>query len=744
MDDASANSRHMSRLNPFVFFSDTDFRFVLLVVSVLGVSIYIYQWLFITLFLEQYRSTYEQCSAENAGNGTGVAGNAVFQADQVEQQAARLRALNECLEPLEQTQAIWVLAGVTVVLIAAGVIYWTAPMRRIRRERLVPLSDEDAPEVVVHLTSLCDRAGFTRPPTFMWDPLDPSGRALAFGRVGIHRVALGGGLVAKFYKDPPAFDAVVLHELAHLRNADVDKTYLAVASWQAFIIVSLAPFAVGLVYQLVRFGSVSFVANAAWRVLVLAAFVYLARNAVLRVRELYADIRALVWDGPESALGRVLATLPRAAGSRWRLMARVHPDPEERRRMLEETSPLFRMEVGDAFAVGVATTIAFSDVANLFVWVLGVQQESLAYIATASLLAPLAVGAVGLGVWRGTFAALSRGEAPRGAGILGLGLGFGLIAGNIVSFSATLTAVPTDETQWDALLAFNAAWGGLVLASLYLLFRWVAAVASLWLGVATTRRSLRLIQAAGLIMAAVMFAPWLSLLLQSFSFGNTSLQAFLSGILLAPGAILALTASPFTFAVLVGLWAFPMGAWFWRHRASTVSDWGWAFLDSSPQRTVSPLPLRLRTAVVVGLVAGLLFWVLLVVARVGLHFGLAETVQRDEEARLAFSLGRVALAVLVQAAAAAISAALVIKLGWLHGLCSAFVAGCIAVIGEVALYELSGCVGVLAFGPTKGCSSIDLEYASLTLSSVINGGALLAVPVALGVSAVASWTRRRG
>jgi hypothetical protein len=39
-------------------------------------------------------------------------------------------------------------------------------------------------------------------------------------------VALGGGLVTQFYSDRPRFRAVVLHELAHLRNADVDKIYL--------------------------------------------------------------------------------------------------------------------------------------------------------------------------------------------------------------------------------------------------------------------------------------------------------------------------------------------------------------------------------------------------------------------------------------------------------------------------------------------------------------------------------------
>ena len=39
-----------------------------------------------------------------------------------------------------------------------------------------------------------------------------------------------------------------------------------------------------------------------WRIVPLAALVYLTGAAILRARELYADVRASVWDGPDGAL----------------------------------------------------------------------------------------------------------------------------------------------------------------------------------------------------------------------------------------------------------------------------------------------------------------------------------------------------------------------------------------------------------------------------------------------------------
>ncbi|MFK0258318.1 M48 family metalloprotease [Streptomyces sp. NPDC090445] len=56
--------------------------------------------------------------------------------------------------------------------------------------------------------------------------LDGSVNGLTFGRAGKRYVMLSRGLITLHRTDPEALRAIVLHELAHLRNRDVDIAYL--------------------------------------------------------------------------------------------------------------------------------------------------------------------------------------------------------------------------------------------------------------------------------------------------------------------------------------------------------------------------------------------------------------------------------------------------------------------------------------------------------------------------------------
>jgi cell division protein FtsX len=69
------------------------------------------------------------------------------------------------------------------------------------------------------------------------------------------------------------------------------------------------------------------------------------------------------------------------------------------------------------------------------------------------------------------------------------------------------------------------------------------------------------------------------------------------------------------------------------------------------------------------------------------------------------------------------------RLGALHGLFAAFAAGCLMAIVIVGLN--------LAFG-----GMIDLWLVGQTFMLVVNSGALLALPLALLVAALAGWVRR--
>ena len=101
----------------------------------------------------------------------------------------------------------------------------------------------------------------------------------------------------------------MLHELSHIRNGDINKTYFTISIVWSFLRTALLPWIVLQIIFQPSFQSMLNVITLGWPVLVLTVVIYLIRNAILRARELYADVRASEWDGPDGGLGRVLGTL---------------------------------------------------------------------------------------------------------------------------------------------------------------------------------------------------------------------------------------------------------------------------------------------------------------------------------------------------------------------------------------------------------------------------------------------------
>ena len=290
-----------ARLNPFVFPSDTTFRFLLLLVAVVGANLYIWNWLHTVFALDPdgLEAAYNDCkSAYEAATAAGPDSGSLEAASN-----ARTACVNDATSALPW----WMIGGTVLLLVVAATIMFLLPTWIVRRRSLRPLTREDAPAVVDELAELARESGVDEEPRWLWNPLDPSPTGLAFGRPGSHAVALNGGLVTRQLADPPAFRAVVRHELAHLRNHDVDLTYATVALWYAFLLVGVLPFAITVADE-----GTNFLFSLTWRVLALAIFVYLTRNAVLRAREVYADVRASVHDGRQGALRRILGALPTA------------------------------------------------------------------------------------------------------------------------------------------------------------------------------------------------------------------------------------------------------------------------------------------------------------------------------------------------------------------------------------------------------------------------------------------------
>jgi hypothetical protein len=345
----------------------------------------------------------------------------------------------------------------------------------------------------------------------------------------------------------------------------------------------------------------------------------------------------------------------------------------------------------------------------------------------------LIVGVIGFGVWRAAFAALARGAWPRGIGRLGIGLGLGVLLGRMLSFQSSLEDLDLlpDLAGPSAAFRLELLWSLQFLACLFLFLRWVLAGASTWLEIALTSRSPGRLCAVGVAIAGGLLAVWLGL---SIANHDTFLALFaleddVIGVVLLIGNYLL--AQPLVLLALIVLWAFPLAAWFWRRPPTPADNSSWALLDPAPQR-VTLLPqalLRPRLALLAGLAGGAIYCGLVLMLRIWWRWGLSEATRSDDQARLLLYFGQVALAALLQMGVAAVVAGWVQRLGALHGLFAAFVAGCVMTVAMLGLN--------LAFGGT-----IDFGFAWQTFSLVVNGGALLALPIGLVVAGLAGWIRR--
>lgn len=715
MSEQVAPAPEYVRLDPFLYPSDTTFRFVLLVVAVLGASLFIYNSLYFNVIADEGRdvATYKRCLAESRlGQGIPEA----LAAGDLDRPARQSDAFQDCIAPVERQKAGWIFGGVGLVLLSALAAYLAYPYAKLRRGRLRPLSEREAPEVVADLRALSREAGLRTPPRFVWNPLRRSAGGLAFGHVGRRYIALDGGLVMLHGLDQPAFRAVVLHELAHLRGRDVDLAYATLSIWWGYLAAGVVPYVLTWIDE-----PLDSLWKLAWRLLALVAVVYLIRNAVLRAREVYADARAHAWDGFGEGLRRVVARLKPLPGPRWRSQVSVHPEPALRARALEDQRPLFSLGFWEALATGVTATLAYGNVVTLLSFF---SNEGLAIRWLAGLVfAPLAIGVVGLGLWRASYAALARGERPPGGTLPGLGLGLGFLLGQQLSFFAV---VESDAGGEAGVYHFDLLWALALVVGLTLLVRWVVSAATLWISATGPGRG-RLLYLPALVVAAatlVVGLGWAFLLrdldplfplsreLVSFEHELVSRVVWagpeLGWTLVRHPILLYAVQDVLTLPVLASLWAFPLAALLLRRRIG---------------RRGLLLPLA------VGLAAGAIYWLALLAIRLWLRSSVPDATRELGEYRLSFIVWTLVLALGLQAVAALVTAALSDEHPGVRALFAAFLTGCLATAAILLLN--------LAFGGT-----IDSTFFWAVLRQVVNEGALLALPAA-GVGALVGYAVRR-
>jgi Zn-dependent protease with chaperone function len=702
-----------ARINPFIFPADTDFRFGLLIAAIIGASLFVYQSLYNAISRAEFRRFALQCDFDKA-----------------------------CFEPYERQQAAWMLGGVFLLFAVAGIIYWLTPAIKIWRKRLTRLQPDDAPELLAYLADLCQEAGLLRQPDFFLDAASPLTSGVVFGRLGRYHVLLPGGLVVQYATDRPTFRAVMMHELAHIKNADVDKTYFTVSIWLAFVACAWIPFAISLVFEVARFGldELGFVLGIGWRSIALAGLVYWLRNRVLQAREFYADVRASTWPDTLTGLERVLALAPGIKP--WWVAMQAHPNPQARRRVLADTHPLFQMGLTESFAAGLAMAVAYEHCKAWLMLLFPASQENLAYWLAALVFAPLAAGIVGLGVWRRHFAAQWLSTSSRGAGRMGLALALGLIFGQFLSFRAAL-GFPFEEINLLSLLmllGLSLIWGLSLAVGLFLLLRWISASAAVWIPVITTPRALRL----GFYWGSAWAGCLLTVAMGCAFYLKDIEDIFILNMLDSPiSVVLQIVRAPLTFFVLFSLWAYPLSAWFWRKQVSYSP--GWAFLDSPAPEVHFPTlpPLRPGLSIVLGAAGGILFFVLMGGILFLLHSILPEVVQAEAERPNIFLGSAFALAILIQFLVGSGAAVITRQAGWAHGIAAAFVTGWLMALGTLVWQRVGYCVEPFTFDLGHACTEpVDLEFVRILVGSLAGLGTILTIPIVSGLSVITGWVHR--
>ncbi|MFD6231334.1 M48 family metalloprotease [Streptomyces sp. NPDC060232] len=391
-------------------------------------------------------------------------------------EAARLLA--QC-GGLSDSALLWIQLGVLGLFwTLVAFLYWILPGRRIRRRGYGPLDNGSFPGLPEELARLMRSVGVDQRVNPLVDLLDGRVNALCFGRVGKRYVMLSRGLITLRHSDPEAFRAIVLHELAHLRNRDVDIAYLTlIASWMFSRLVAIP---VTIAYPLALFdpsaGPASFYLGTAAGTLLFALAVPLIRNAVLRSREFHADARAAAWETRGTGLAAVLSTQraidAQAADPPVELL-RPHPLAARRLDALSDPARLFSFVPWEGFALGLVCAVAQGPVTAFTSGLLGLPASHPLAALPAAL--PLAVGAA-YALWRAELAEFLFGRAVSNAHRAAVATGLGFVTGTVLR----PTSLGMPQTGPSALAGAWVTWLVLLFLGSYVFIRWLAYTARAW------------------------------------------------------------------------------------------------------------------------------------------------------------------------------------------------------------------------------------------------------------------------
>jgi len=267
--------------------------------------------------------------------------------------------------------------GITIfflILLIICLIYRRLPGKKIKQLKLKNFNKSDHCKCI---NELHDKyLSNMKLPTLVYQPKDTSIDAFTFGTKKQLYIYIPGGLVRKFRSNINAFESIFLHEMGHIMNKDVEKAYLAISTWKSFLITLFLPFGIPILLQVnliiakifLLIVSAFFTDVVIWPkplelnfylyffiylyVIIFLMIIYILRNQIIRLREFYADARILEW---EKSPNRLIKTLKENGGkerSKFDILYKFHPNYNERIKVLENNLILFTPNLWVAFTLG--------------------------------------------------------------------------------------------------------------------------------------------------------------------------------------------------------------------------------------------------------------------------------------------------------------------------------------------------------------------------------------------------------
>lgn len=689
------------------FATDTDRRFFLLIFAIFGSSLYIYRSLLTSLPLSSfYTHCIDNFLSHQAVNMASIDGLSA-----------------QCSGPLNLQLLLYILVGELLLFGMAFLVYWFLPSWRYRREQLVPLQKHEHPEYIDALEKLHQAYIPYIPLHYVWKEIS-SKSARVFGRLGKYYLFLPMNTLTRATDDPRGFCAIVLHEMSHIYNKDVNKTSFTIIIWYSFLVMALLPYIVFSIAIILLYpgGGTSFAVNGILRVGAMVLVVYLIRSAVLRSRELSADAQAADW-GYAAELLQQINSLETGKGP-----FSFYPSHEQRIRNIEDPEQAFYLDFWDAFRIGVTFGMAFFSIHDTFSmlgqlflawgWSIGsIYAPDDPDIGTV-VLCVLFVLLIGQMIWRAVLITRLRDQSMPSAGMLGLSLAAGLVLGFFLSLAFTPLAAAYLVNNWSLPIFYFVPWMLLLGIGMFFFCKWLALLASLWLEV-VSGRWVQLVTYLNFVLAGLLLAVGCGFLSYSLLVtlgyllpGATTLDELMHPIVLHALAsasfywrltiqtfLLTFLLKPFVFLALVTLWALPLLSWFWSRKGHSRQRFQWAIADpvelARLPDSFSPLP-----TVLIALFGSALFLILLLPIR--LSAAPSEAVSVIGPGGTALLVGSFLwpiafspflLAALFQASVAAIIIRRTRAAGVVPGIFGACLSGSGMAVGTIIIYHFIGGLG---------------------------------------------------